>query len=165
MTQPYDDGRSDPTRSQPSAMPYVPSGYHIPNNPMPPYGTPMPYGAVPGYPPVPQSRPAAVTTAAALLIVFGLVGMLVVIGSAATSHLGESFEAVGQLLAYGIGVIGALLAVVAGIMLLVTRSTLAPILATIAAVALIFTCLGVIATIVVPVLLWSQQPAKAWFHR
>ncbi|GAB17724.1 hypothetical protein GOEFS_037_00270 [Gordonia effusa NBRC 100432] len=151
-------GYQQPGYPQPTSYP----GYQAPG-----YGSGYPAGyPAPGQPFAVDKRPGPVIAAGIVLIVFGLLGVLLraaAIGGVSAIDSSDNAELAGGLIAMLIGAVACLLAIGAGIMLLTSRSRAAAILGTVAAALLIFTCIGLIATIAVPILLWTQDSAKAWF--
>lgn len=131
-----------------------------------------PYGNQPGYPGqhpgAPEKRPGTVIAAGVVLIVFGLIGGLARIAANVTTAsamggYGDAATAAGFATVSIAGLLGALIALISGIMLLVTRSRGVRVFATIAAVILAATCIGLVATVAVPLLLWTSDSAKKWF--
>ncbi|ADG80022.1 hypothetical protein TPAU25S_00213 [Tsukamurella paurometabola] len=74
------------------------------------------------------------STATAIVVVAGIIGLVISIGGIAS-----------------------------GVLLLLKRSKAVAILATVASALMLLTCWGVIATIAVPILLWAPAASKAWF--
>ncbi|MFW0791457.1 hypothetical protein [Gordonia sp. CPCC 205333] len=103
--------------------------------------------------------PGSVLAAGTVLVVIGVVGgvlRMLTTDPAATTSYGARAGAL-------VGVVAALLAVIAGAMLLRSRWRGYAIFATVAATLLILTGIGIIATIAVPILLWTRDSAKTWF--
>ncbi|MFW0791456.1 hypothetical protein [Gordonia sp. CPCC 205333] len=143
----------------------TPGQPHWPADPNVGYQQPGYNNLVPGQPLPVDKRPGAVIGAAIVLIAFGVIaGLLRVVAFAVTTaDYGTGAEAAGGAIASIVGLLASLFAIVGGIMLLTSRSKAAAITATVASALLIFTCIGIVATIAVPILLWTQDSAKAWF--
>jgi len=157
---PYGQASADPYGQSPVEA----NGYQQPG--FPAYGQP-------GYPQpgfgalAPVGRPGTVIAAAVVLIVFGLISAF--FGAISATGAGGAIEGQGAAYAAGylgatvIGLLGAVGGVVTGILLLVKRSRPIAILATVAAVLMAFTCIGLVATIAVPILLWAPESSRRWF--
>ncbi|MGX9296004.1 hypothetical protein [Tsukamurella paurometabola] len=171
---PYNQGSDNPGPSDQSLYSQNPYGQTAADA----YGYQAPafpaYGQ-PGYPQpgfgalvsAPAGRPGTVLAAAVLLIVVGLIcailAALAVTGTGAAIEGESGAFATGYLGATVLGLLGSVGGVVTGILLLVKRSRLIAILATVSAVLMAFTCIGLIATIAVPILLWAPAASRRWF--
>lgn len=162
--QPYD--------SQPyPGQPYPGQSYDSQPYPGPPYpGQPYAAQAYPGgaYPPAstPMTRPGSVLAAAIILLVFGGLGLLGTLASRFAGTItinGDTAYIAGTIVGTIISLAVCAAALGGGAWLLKDRSNNARILATVAAVVLLFTCVGIVATIAVPILLWATESSKAWF--
>ncbi|MFT3899173.1 MAG: hypothetical protein QM728_02875 [Gordonia sp. (in: high G+C Gram-positive bacteria)] len=145
---------------QPAAQP----GYGYTD---PAYGQPYPNASAPGYgyaAPV-TSRPTPVTAAAIVLLAWGALLVLGSLGNLANKGLatGDGAETAGRTLGLLLGLALAIGCIVGGIQLLTKRTTGARTLATVVAALSILTCLGVIVTVAVPILLFTPESSKAWF--
>ena len=102
-----------------------------------------------------------------MLIVVGLicalVGALTLLGSGEALEGEDAAFAAGFLGAAILGLVGSLGGIAAGIGLLLKRSRIIAILATVASVLMAFTCIGLIATVAVPILLWAPESSRRWF--
>ncbi|CAM3132992.1 serine/threonine-protein kinase [Tsukamurella hominis] len=169
-----------PTRAQTTPppqppRPQAPPTVHTP----PPYGqvsTPAPYGqaAMPGpggaQPGLYGSRPSfpafgaaaapaklpwQAIIAAIILILCGIFGVLLGISGFADPEIGAAVGVL-WLVTSVVGLVGAGL-------LFAKRTRTALIVATASAVILGATCSGLIATVLVPILLWGPKPVRAWY--
>lgn len=131
-------------------------------------GAPVPGPAHPGPPsysqpsfpvagvgPVPAKLPWQVIVAAIVLILCGLFGVLLGISGFSDAEIGAPLGALWVFCSV-VGLVGAGL-------LFAKRTRTAMIVATASAVILGATCSGLIATVVVPILLWGPKSVRAWF--
>ncbi|BDD83989.1 hypothetical protein TPB0596_37520 [Tsukamurella pulmonis] len=141
------------------------SAFGQPGQPYP--GYPQPGYPQPGYGAAPTSRPGTIIGAAVVLIVVGLicalVGALTLLGSGEALEGEDAAFAAGFLGAAILGLVGSLGGIATGIGLLLKRSRIIAILATVASVLMAFTCIGLIATVAVPILLWAPESSRRWF--
>ncbi|NMD58183.1 MULTISPECIES: serine/threonine-protein kinase [Tsukamurella] len=135
----------------------------------PPYGqatqirpsAPVPhYDSQPSFPavasaPIPAKRPWQAITAAIVLIVVSVFGVLLGATNLSNPEVGAALSVL-WLVCSAAGFVGA-------VALFATRTRTAVIVATAAAVILGPTCFGLIATVAVPILLWLPTPVRAWY--
>ncbi|GAA4738507.1 hypothetical protein MUG78_09225 [Gordonia alkaliphila] len=153
-------------------QPYAGQPYAAQPYPGQPYGSqqfggqPFPGGAYPPAPQGPTSRPGSVVSAGAILIVLGALGLLGTLSSRLMDTgitVGDGAYVLGSIIGTIISLVIVVAALGAGIALLTQRSNNVRILATVIAALLAVTCIGLVATIAVPILLWATDSAKSWF--
>lgn len=116
--------------------------------------------------PVTVTPPSVAAAATILLMCSGLLvfGMLVFSINPQRVSADTTAAIAGSVTAALIGWGSATLGAVAGIWLLRSQSRNSRVLATISAAAFAFTCIGFIATVAVPILLWRNRLAQEWFE-
>lgn len=163
-----------PARAQ-TPPPQAPPTLHTP----PPYGqvpafapygqaamagpagaSPAPYGSQPSFPafgaaPAPTKLPWQAVIAAVVLILCGIFGVLLGISGFADPEIGGPLGV--------LWVVSSVAGLVGAGLLFAKRTRTALIVATASAVILGATCSGLIATVLVPVLLWASKPVRAWY--
>ncbi|WP_304941281.1 MULTISPECIES: serine/threonine-protein kinase [unclassified Tsukamurella] len=121
---------------------------------------PGPYGSQPSFPafgaaPAPAKLPWQAIIAAIVLILCGIFGVLLGISGFADPEIGVPLGV--------LWVVSSLAGLVGAGLLFAKRTRTALIVATASAVILGATCSGLIATVLVPILLWAPKPVRAWY--
>ncbi len=121
---------------------------------------PAPYGSQPSFPafgaaPAPAKLPWQAIVAAIVLILCGVFGVLLGISGFADPEIGVPLGV--------LWVVSSVAGLVGAGLLFAKRTRTALIVATASAVILGATCSGLIATVLVPILLWAPKPVRAWY--
>lgn len=152
---------SGPSHTSPphTPPPYGPATQIRPSAPMAPYGSQPSFPAFAAAPvaaaPVPSKRPWQAVVAAIVLVVASVFGLLLGFTNLSNADVGVALSVL-WLVCSVAGFVGA-------VVLFAQRTRTALVVATAAAVILGATCTGLVATVVVPILLWAPKSVRAWF--